>query len=99
MRLTERERTAIKEAVERRFGPEARVKLFGSRVDDSRRGGDIDLYVETDLPAQEANRAKLWTIADIQLAIGDQKIDLVVSPLTDPSDLIRREIARQAVPL
>ena len=29
------------------FGAETKVWLFGSRVDDARRGGDVDLYVET----------------------------------------------------
>jgi uncharacterized protein len=29
------------------FGAATKVWLFGSRVDDSRRGGDVDLYVET----------------------------------------------------
>ena len=99
MRLNDWERRAIKEAVEQRFGSESRVMLFGSRTDDSRRGGDIDLYVETELSPSQANRAKLLTIADIHRAIGEQKIDLIVSPLTDPNSLIRKEIDREAVPL
>ena len=28
------------------MGAQARIWLFGSRVDDTRRGGDVDLYVE-----------------------------------------------------
>jgi predicted nucleotidyltransferase len=99
MRVSDRERSAIREAVARHFGADARVLLFGSRTDDDRRGGDIDLYVETDLAPAEANRAKLLTIADVQLAIGEQKIDLVVSPLMDPRGLLRQEIDREAVPL
>lgn len=97
--MSDRERRAIREAVARHFGADAQVLLFGSRTDDARRGGDIDLYVETDLAPADANRAKLLTIADIQLAIGEQKIDLVVSPLTNPRGLLRREIDREAVPL
>ena len=47
MRISEIQRQCIKEAVERQFGADARVLLFGSRVDDTARGGDIDLLVET----------------------------------------------------
>ncbi len=51
------------------------MSLFGSRVDDGRRGGDIDLYVETALSAADAKRARLLSIADMQLSLGEQKID------------------------
>ena len=52
MRLDKKTRDAIREAAQRYFG--ADVYLFGSRTDDSRRGGDIDLYIEAPLPLQEA---------------------------------------------
>ena len=80
MRLTEEERRTMRNAARRHFGPEARVLLFGSRTDNAKRGGDIDLLIESSLPVEEAERAKIRTIADIQLALGDQKIDIVVTP-------------------
>jgi len=42
MRFTEQQIIFIKEKVEDIFGSEAVVRLFGSRVDDEMRGGDID---------------------------------------------------------
>jgi predicted nucleotidyltransferase len=51
MRLSAHERDVIREAAAEVFGPDVRVMLFGSRVDDSRRGGDIDLFVEPSDPA------------------------------------------------
>ena len=45
MRLTPTQATIIREAVHRHFGEDADVRLFGSRTDDSKRGGDIDLYL------------------------------------------------------
>lgn len=48
MRLTETQRHSIKSAVTSVIGEESRVWLFGSRVDDTQRGGDIDLLIETD---------------------------------------------------
>lgn len=79
MRLRDEQIEAIKGAVHRHFGSTARVFLFGSRVDDSKSGGDIDLLVEHDgsLTGGSLVRAKLKTMSDIQFAIGEMKIDIV----------------------
>ncbi len=69
---------AIREEARRAFGESARVLLFGSRARGDRRGGDIDLWVETDLPAGAASLAgdRLW--AALQRRLGEQRIDIVV---------------------
>lgn len=51
MRLTDRQIKDIKEEVARILGPDAEVWLFGSRVDDNARGGDVDLMIEADVDA------------------------------------------------
>jgi len=38
----------IVDAVKETFGPDAKIWLFGSRVDETKRGGDIDLLIKTD---------------------------------------------------
>ncbi len=48
MRLTQSQVSAIKGIIQHSLGPATEVWLFGSRARDSARGGDIDLYVETD---------------------------------------------------
>ena len=48
MRLTPTQARIIGETVRSMLGPGARVRLFGSRTDDTARGGDIDLFVEVD---------------------------------------------------
>ena len=45
MRLDAEETANIKRIVAEIFGEDARLWLFGSRMDDSKRGGDVDLYV------------------------------------------------------
>ena len=54
MRLTPRAREIIRDTTREVFGEAARSRLFGSRVDDSQRGGDIDLLIE--LPAYPPRR-------------------------------------------
>lgn len=49
MRLSATQQQCILQATRKNFGPDTKVWLFGSRADNARRGGDIDLYVETNL--------------------------------------------------
>lgn len=55
MRLTQSEKEAICEAFNATFS-EGEVILFGSRADDSKKGGDIDLYLK--VPKAEAIQQK-----------------------------------------
>ncbi len=76
MRLSEAERQAILRAIGAR-DPQADVYLFGSRVDDGARGGDIDLLV---LSRKIDLMTKLDILGDLHLSLGEQKIDVVVAP-------------------
>ena len=78
MRLTPAEIAAIKAAARQAFGETAVVRLFGSRVDDSRRGGDIDLHVEVDPPIDEW-RARTQFEAALFSRIDPRKVDVVVT--------------------
>lgn len=52
--------------------------LFGSRANLSKRGGDIDLYVETSLGIDKVLEAKLLFARQLFKAFDDQKIDIVI---------------------
>ncbi len=76
MRITNHERQAIQRAVAT-ADVDAVVYLFGSRVDDTKMGGDIDLLV---LSRKIDLMAKLDVLAELHQTLGEQKIDLLVFP-------------------
>ena len=50
MRLSPTQTRIILNCLRQHFGAGARVMLFGSRLDDTARGGDVDLLVESVAP-------------------------------------------------
>lgn len=84
MRLTQNEVAAILACANRHFGEGATVRLFGSRLNDRRRGGDIDLHVETPHAHLARLDVELAFLQDLKDRIGDQKIDLVVRRVGEP---------------
>lgn len=83
MRLTKDQVNIIIDVFSEYFLSEDQIWLFGSRVDDSKKGGDIDLYVETyyDNWAIAAEK-QIHFLVDLKKRIGDQKIDLVLNLVT-----------------
>lgn len=74
MRLAREELAAIHDAVHS-VDADAQVYLFGSRVDDSAKGGDIDLLV---LSKKINVMAKLQILASLHQQLGERKIDVAV---------------------
>jgi predicted nucleotidyltransferase len=94
MRLSPRDTRLIGETVRVALGDAARVRLFGSRVDDASRGGDIDLLVEVDHTLANRAAAASRLAAALQLRLGDQRIDVIlVDPTTRPQPI--HDVARQ----
>ena len=62
MRLSIAQAQVILHCIRQQFGADARVMLFGSRLDELARGGDVDLFVESAAPSTLHQRA-LATIA------------------------------------
>ena len=83
MRLELTEIEGILAAAREAFGSEAEVRLFGSRVRDDLRGGDIDLHVLIDerpdwLAAEHAFQLGLFS------RLGERKIDVVLACRRQP---------------
>ena len=93
MRLSQSDIDAIKTVVSENCGEGAVVRLFGSRLDDTAKGGDIDLMVELDEAVEHPARGpdacvrpSLYRVCDVALA-KQRKQDLVAPP-TVPLPLI-----------
>ena len=93
MRLSEEERKFLHSGI-KEIDKEAEIFLFGSRVDDTARGGDIDLLIRSkrfDRKAVRRLRVGFYT------RFGEQKIDIVVDD--GRNDPFLRLIRDKAIPL
>ena len=95
MRLSKRYIQIIKQSFKEVF-KDGEIYLFGSRIDDSKKGGDIDLYL---VVKNNSNlfRKKLRFLAKIKMILGEQKIDVVFNINHDR--LIEQEAIRWGVKL
>lgn len=97
MRLTSFQTQQIKKSIVACFDKGAQVYLFGSRVDDHARGGDIDIFVVSKLGKKDAELARLGFVVDIQKRIGEQKIDVLVQASDADEQAIYAEAKRTGV--
>jgi predicted nucleotidyltransferase len=95
MRLKEHEIASIKLCAERHFGSNCAVRLFGSRADDTRSGGDIDLHVQVDDDAVATMACRIRYLSDLEAALGERKVDLVVEGPARKNGYIDR-VARES---
>ena len=94
MRLTPSQIESIHRAAQSVLGPQVSIKLFGSRVRNDLKGGDIDLLFETE--HMVANRAQaICSIQGVLMrTLGDRKIDILLKDPRTPDAPIF-EIARR----
>jgi len=79
MRLTESQIEAIRQLARQVVGQSARVRVFGSRLDDAARGGDLDLMLE--LPEAVENPALIAArmSALVSRVMHGRKVDVLLS--------------------
>lgn len=75
MRLSSEQIEIIKDVIHR-FDDKAEIYLFGSRIDDSKRGGDIDLLIFSE---KISEKEKLLMRLFLYDKLGEQKIDIVIA--------------------
>ena len=89
MRLQVHEIKAILRTAREIYGSRVKVYLFGSRLDDTKRGGDIDLLIRND-GAKQGVLARIRLITKLKCTLGDRKIDVI-------GDYEDNEVAREAL--
>jgi hypothetical protein len=96
IRLPATEVEIIKRLFQLYFEDSDHLWIFGSRTYLDKRGGDIDLYIQTqELDIAKANQKKNALILALWNEIGEQKIDVVLHLLHHPCDLPIYKVAQE----
>ena len=66
------EKDIIKNIIRQKIG-NVKIYLFGSRIDDNKKGGDIDIYIDKKLSSKE----KIELLTEFTLNGVKRKIDLI----------------------
>ncbi len=94
VRLSAREIEVVRETVNRLLGDHACIRIFGSRAREDEKGGDIDIFIETERKLANRVVSACRLVSELQLQLGDQKIDVVIiDPETSEQPI--HQIARQ----
>ena len=74
---------------------DAKMYLFGSRIDDSKKGGDIDILILSDkLTKRDIRKIRI----DFFGKFGEQKLDIVLDK-TNIQKIFTKHILKQAIEL
>ncbi|MBL8502540.1 MAG: nucleotidyltransferase domain-containing protein [Rhodocyclaceae bacterium] len=79
MRLTERQAARILQLAQEVAGMPVDVRVFGSRLDDRARGGDLDLLIELAEPVTEPALIAARLSAKVSRLIDGRKVDVLLS--------------------
>lgn len=78
MRITPKQASDIRTLVTQLAGSSARVSLFGSRVRDDARGGDVDLLLEVDSAVDEPAQLAARLAALVSRSMQGRKVDVLI---------------------
>ena len=99
MRLTDSQRDVIRKLARRHFGVRAEVRVFGSRIDDRARGGDLDLFIETELSGNALQDAELAFLRELQDEMGEQRVDVTLHTRGEAMTGFEAYARREGIPL
>lgn len=101
MRLSEYQTKVIKEVAIETWGDDVMVFLFGSRTDDSKKGGDIDLFIQLpdETNVQNLIRQKAQFLSKLYFLLGEQKIDVIIKTPMNHNQPIVETAKETGIPL
>lgn len=99
MRLTPAQIDTIKSTTQAVLGEGALVTLFGSRVDDQAKGGDVDLMIEVHQNLQEPALMAARIASQISRAMNGRKVDVLLKAPNLLEQPIHRIAQQQGVAL
>ena len=76
MRLSKKEIQVILRVAKEIYGEGVEIYLFGYRINDEKKGGDIDLLVRGS-SERKGVLARIRMLARLKYFLGDQKIDII----------------------
>ena len=79
MRLTYDQIQVIRQLAYQLAGSQSRVRVFGSRLDDVARGGDIDIMLEVPEPVDNPALMAAQMSAQVSRAMHGRKVDVLLS--------------------
>lgn len=79
MRLTDYQIQAIRQLARQVAGDHARVRVFGSRLDDSANGGDLDLMLEIPVPVENPALLAARMSAQVSRTMSGRRVDVLLS--------------------
>ena len=79
MRLNPLQIRSIREIAAEYAGKGARIRVFGSRVDDAARGGDLDLMIELDDAVANPVLLAARIAARVSRSLHGRKVDVLIS--------------------
>lgn len=79
MRMTAEQIARVRAIVAEQAGADAVVRLFGSRLDDAAKGGDVDLFIELPYPVEAPAPFAAHIASLISRALDDRKVDVVLA--------------------
>ena len=79
MRLTDYQIQFIRRLAHQVAGSQSRVRVFGSRLDDTAHGGDIDLMLELPEPVDNPALMAAQMSAQVSRVMQGRKVDVLLS--------------------
>ncbi len=96
MRVSNYLKNTILEVIQNSFG-NCETILFGSRTDNSKKGGDFDIAIKCNLSKEEFKKAKVQFFKELILKDLDLPIDLIA--YNHAGKMLKNEIDRKGVKL